>query len=171
MGPQRIAFRILTAIGLAFVAGGCYSALHMWQFLQTAVRTPGMVLGNTWRQSASGRRGNRRVWNAYPQVRYFRPDGGIIIFQSSTGSNPPAFQFHQQVQVLYDPHHPYHAYIDSFGQLWTGSTLLFGLGLGFNVPAIVLAAVRRAGAARKPGCGRTDAASRRTSPRWSRMLR
>ena len=133
-------------IGVAFLIGSSYSFFHMRQFLNRAVEAPGTVLWNTWRRTASGR--HRTGWSAYPQVRFYTADRGIIIFESRTGSNPPAFRLNEPVRVLYDPLDPRHAYIDSFGQVWPSTVVLLVLGVAFNVPAVASLAWRRA-AARK----------------------
>jgi hypothetical protein len=40
----------------------------------------------------------------------------------------------ETVPVLYDPRQPYNASIHSFGSLWAGSIVLFGLGAAFAGP-------------------------------------
>jgi Protein of unknown function (DUF3592) len=116
----------------------------MRRFLDSAASTPGTVIDNIWRESNSSEGGSS--WSAYPQVRFYQPNGEIILFTSRSGTNPPSFQINQRVTVLYDPGDPQHAYIQSFGQLWMLPILLGAMGVAFTIPEICLVLMRRSGA-------------------------
>jgi hypothetical protein len=142
-------FRILAGIGLAFLAGGCCSAWRLQQFLQTAVRTEGTVIGNLWHRDAAGRHANSYRRHAYPQVRFSKPDGGIIIFRSRNGSSPPRYELGAQVPVLYDRLDPHNAYIGAFGEMWAPPIGLAALGLAFVMPELCRRTLLRWAAAKE----------------------
>jgi len=141
MALRRI-LRMLLFFGFVFMAGGSYSFFHTRQFLRTAVRVPGTVVQNIWEESG----GRSRSMVAYPQVRFVKSDGEVVVFQSNSGASPPSYQPNDTVGVVYDPGDPHHASIDSFGSLW-GLSLGFTLmGLGFCVPQLIFTVRQRAGA-------------------------
>ncbi|QND54659.1 DUF3592 domain-containing protein (plasmid) [Phyllobacterium sp. 628] len=67
-----------------------------------------------------------------PVVEFNTPAGERIEFQSSVGSNPPAFETNEVVQVLYEPANPRSAEINSFWSLWLGPVITTGLFLVFG---------------------------------------
>jgi hypothetical protein len=71
-------------------------------------------------------RKNGHVW--YPIVRYTAQDGGSYRFQSSSGSNPPAYNVGDTVEVLYWPADPEHGTINGFFSLWGGPLIAGVLG-------------------------------------------
>jgi hypothetical protein len=146
MRTVRIVLGIFALLGAGLLAGGIYSFWRTRQFLRTAETAEGSVVQLSWQQS-SGRHGPS--WTAYPQIRFQTAEGRSILFFASVGSNPPSYAAGQPVKVLYDPQNPYHAEIDSFGQLWTLSIVFTGLGLFFSAPQAVLVVWQRASARKR----------------------
>jgi hypothetical protein len=79
-----------------------------------------------------------------PVVEFTGPSGNTVRFTSWVGSNPPAWDVGEHVDVLYDPDNPRDAVIDAYWQKWFLPTL-FGLigtpflllGIGLGVPVLV----------------------------------
>ncbi len=111
-------------IGLGLLA----AAFAFWRsfanFQARATRTEGTVTELSYHHSSKG-------GSYYPEVEFKTPDGRIVHFSGSTGSNPSSYSRGEHVQVLYDPASPEQAKIDSFSEKWLGPLLLGGLGLGF----------------------------------------
>jgi hypothetical protein len=74
----------------------------------------------------------------------FTVDGRQYSFESSVGSNPPAYQEGQTVPVAYDPDSPSDARIASFGQAFFVPSILGVLGIVFTpIGAVLLVKARR----------------------------
>lgn len=116
-----------TLIGLSLVtiAFSMYSNTH--SFLDHAVTTEGTVTQLVRSYSSQ----NSGSSSYFPVIRFFTPDGNLVEFQSSTGSNPPSYSRGELVEVLYSPERPERAQINSFGSLWGGTLIIGGLGLVF----------------------------------------
>jgi hypothetical protein len=146
MKTMRLFFGIFTAIGLGLLIGGVFAFQHTRRFLANAISVPGTVTENVWQEQRSSNTSGRGDF--YPRIRFRTTDGQEISFIANSGSNPPSYHVSQQVTILYDPQQPYHAYIQSFVDLWLLPTILCGLGMVFCSFGVV-AAIWKALGARK----------------------
>jgi len=138
----RLIFGIFFVSGLGMLIGSYFAIQHTRRFLDSADRAQGVVVENVYRETGSSR---STSWSYFPHVRFRAVDGRDIDFLSSSGSNPPSYSVNQTVAVLYDPQHPEHAFVDSFGSLWASTVLLVIFGVTFIAPLVVLSIVLRAG--------------------------
>jgi hypothetical protein len=134
----RLIFGLFAVIGLGLLIGGVVSIQQTRRFLATASSVPGVVTENVWREDRSSN--NNTNWAFYPRIRFRTTDGQEITFITNSGSSPPAYRVNEPVTILYDPQQPYHAYIQSFSELWLLPTILCGLGIvfcSFGVVAVI----------------------------------
>lgn len=115
----------LIGLGLVAIAFSMYSNTH--SFLDHAVTTEGTVTQLVRSYSSQ----NSGSSSYFPVIRFFTPDGNLVEFQSSTGSNPPAYSTGELVEVLYRPEAPERARINSFSSLWGATLVVGGIGLAF----------------------------------------
>src|SRR5690554_6852577 len=115
----------LIGLGLAAIAFSMYSNTH--SFLDHAVTTEGTVTQLVRSYSSQ----NSGSSSYFPVIRFFTPDGNLVEFQSSTGSNPPAYSTGELVEVLYRPEAPERARINSFSSLGAPHSLSAGLAWRF----------------------------------------
>ena len=146
MKGMRLFFGIFTAVGLGLLIGGVFALQHTRHFLATAIAVPGVVTENVWQEQRSSNNSVRGDF--YPRIRFRTTDGQQISFITNSGSNPPSYHVNERVTILYDPQQPYHAYIQSFVDLWLLPTILCGLGIFFCSFGVV-AAIWKALGARK----------------------
>jgi len=66
---------------------------------------------------------------AHPVVEFTSADGVRRKFRDSTGSNPPAYDEGEQVEVLYRADSPEDARINGFASLWLLPLIFGGIGL------------------------------------------
>jgi hypothetical protein len=129
----RLILSIFFLIGLGLLVGSYSAVQHTRHFLQTALPASGVVVENLYGKCHGTK---NRNYNCYtPRIRFRTTDGYEIDFVSGE-SNPPIYAVNETVAVLYDPHDPYHAQIDSFGSLWGGVMLMVFLGVAFTTPGI-----------------------------------
>src|SRR3954471_2322468 len=109
----------LLGLGIVAMLGGLFLlivALFLYlrqrRFLDRAVETTGVVVGQNVSPSAEGGAVTR------PVVRFRTEDGERIEFEDAFGSNPSPYRVGRGVPVLYDPERPGQARIRSFGSLW-----------------------------------------------------
>lgn len=100
---------IFLVIGILILILGIYLYGKQNEFINTAEKAEGTVVGN-YRRS-SGR-------NVAPIVEFVSKDNKIICFKSTLFSDPPAYDVCEKVKVYYDPMLPENAKIDSFFELW-----------------------------------------------------
>ena len=79
--------------------------------------------------------------NYFPVVRFVL-NGHRYVFSSHTGANPPPYQQGQSVSVMYDPHNPLNAEINSVASQWPGAIILVILGAVFAVSGAFLIVFR-----------------------------
>ncbi|MFJ9173588.1 DUF3592 domain-containing protein [Streptomyces sp. NPDC102360] len=133
------------AFGGVFVIVGLILAWSSISLLQDARRTEGTVVGIEWRGGeirTSGKSRHRDEPAAYPVVEFATADGVRRTFHSSTGSNPPAYEQGERVEVLYRADSPQDAKIDGFLSLWLLPLIFGGIGLFVAAIGAVIAIVR-----------------------------
>lgn len=116
---------LFSALGLLLLLGAGLWAQSIQSFIAEAGHTRGVVVElKRTRSTNSG-----TVYN--PVVQFYSAEGELVEFTSSLGSNPPAYEEGEEVEVLYNAEAPQDAMINSFGQLWFGITLLSVAGSVF----------------------------------------
>ncbi|MFJ9821342.1 DUF3592 domain-containing protein [Streptomyces sp. NPDC101151] len=120
------------AFGALFLVIGLILAGVSVSFLADAERARGTVVALEWRNDHSGVGREKRVKDkpvAYPVVKFTPADGTPRTFRDSTGSNPPAYEEGEQVEVLYRADSPEDARINGFASLWLLPLIFGGIGL------------------------------------------
>ncbi|MGW5100753.1 DUF3592 domain-containing protein [Streptomyces sp. NPDC004100] len=144
------------AFGVLFLGIGVVLAGVSVSFLSRAERASGTVVALEWRQSHSSGVSRKRRHSgpaAYPVVSFTSKDGERHTFKSSTGSNPPAYEEGERVEVLYRADSPEDARIDGFLSLWLLPVIFGGIGALFAGIGTVIAVVMRKQARRAVGSG------------------
>ncbi|MBK3527232.1 MULTISPECIES: DUF3592 domain-containing protein [Streptomyces] len=140
-----VAFGLIAFGSLFFVIGVVLAGMSV-SFLTDAERASGTVVALEWRTDHGGtsrrNRGDDRP-AAYPVVEFTSRDGTRTTFQDSTGSNPPAYEKGERVEVLYRAGSPEDARIDGFASLWLLPLIFGGLGLLVAGAGTVVAIVTR----------------------------
>ncbi|MGY0488542.1 DUF3592 domain-containing protein [Streptomyces sp. WG-D5] len=122
----------VTAFGGIFLIVGLILAWSSISLLRDAERASGRVVAVEWRDDdiGSSRRSRQRDEPAaYPVVEFTGADGTPHTFRGSTGSNPPAYEEGERVEVLYRADEPGDARIDGFLSLWLLPIIFGGIGL------------------------------------------
>ncbi|TXK34683.1 DUF3592 domain-containing protein [Nonomuraea sp. C10] len=124
---------IFGLIGLVLLCVTIALAASTASFLASAQRTDGTVVELTARTSTTRNSDGyiRRSTTWFPTVE-FTVDGRQYSFQSSTGSNPPAYAEGESVPVAYDPDDPSDARISSFWSAFLAPLITGALGLVFT---------------------------------------
>jgi hypothetical protein len=112
---------VFLAVGLAL--GGVSVS-----YVTSAEHARGTVVAVEWSGGSSGRRAGNGP-TAHPVVVFSTPDGTVTRFRGSTGSNPPAYDTGERVDVLYRADSPADARIDGFVSLWLLPLVFTGVGL------------------------------------------
>jgi hypothetical protein len=124
---------IFLGIGFIFLVVGIVFLSGTLNLVQSAVSTEGTVI--KYHRSLNSKR--RATY--YPIVRFTPQQGAPVEFQSQVGAgSPPAIG--SRVKVLYDPHNPQHAEIDSFVSLWLFPLIFGGSGALLILVAMAIAA-------------------------------
>lgn len=106
----------LNVVPALFLLVGITTLIHQLRFGRNSIATTGEVINLHYQMSARGG-GTYR-----PVVRFLyrneEQQEEEIVFESPYGSRPPSHNVGDQVPVLYDPIHPEHAHINTFGARW-----------------------------------------------------
>ncbi|MBO1331711.1 DUF3592 domain-containing protein [Streptomyces sp. VRA16 Mangrove soil] len=137
------------AFGSLFLVIGLIMAGVSVSFVAGAERARGRVVSLEWSSGDTG--GGYRTSRssngptAHPVVEFTPAGGGLTTFHSSTGSNPPAYDVGEEVEVLYRADDPHDAQINGFVSLWLLPLIFTGIGLviGGIGTAVALASRRR----------------------------
>ncbi|MEU3742327.1 DUF3592 domain-containing protein [Streptomyces sp. NPDC032198] len=131
-GARRWVTFGLIAFGTLFTVIGLILAGVSISFLTDAERAKGTVVSLEWRIDHSGSSSKSRGSDgpvAYPVVEFTSADGKPRSFEGSMGSNPPAYDQGERVDVLYRADSPGDARIDGFVSLWLLPLIFGGIGL------------------------------------------
>ncbi|GAB2879421.1 hypothetical protein GCM10027046_04210 [Uliginosibacterium flavum] len=147
--PLKIFQYIFGGIGAVILIIALIWFANTRSFLSEAQRASGVIL-----ELVASESDDSTVY--HPVVGYQTPDGENRFFKSSAGSNPPAYDEGEEVEVLYSPAKPDDARINSFFSLWGGPLIVGGLGLiffavGVGIWVIALRGTRREARLRKLG--------------------
>src|SRR5262245_21502806 len=130
--------------GIALLAIGVFVLLRKRRFVAGAARTSGTVVGHEARTTPSHGEDDRTVQQTlYHSIFEFKDARGAQRrVTSPTGGNPQPYAEGTAVTVLFDPHDPDRAEIESFGQQWLLPAILLGLGTVFTAIAIGSALIK-----------------------------
>lgn len=136
-------FWIFVVIGVVILIASRWIATNAYEFTEHALRTQGTVV--ELQQAESKRSSNKRRSSVYyPIVTFSTSDGQNITFRESVGTNPPAYEQGETVDVLYLPDNPNDARIKDWLSLWLLPTVFFSFGaLSFLFGCIGLWIMRR----------------------------
>lgn len=115
--------------GVIFLFVGCGLAFLTWYlytdtrtFLETAVSTQGEVVSFERRFDDTARHRDRSD-SYFPVIAFTARNSTKVRFTANQGSNPPAYQVGEKVEVLYDAINPKNARMGGFAGLWLGLVL------------------------------------------------
>jgi len=113
----------LIIIAGLMLMGGVY-VVHLFQqdFARTAQTATGTVIEMV--------KGSGKNNSHFPVVQFITPRENVYSFQSSMGSNPPAYQVGQQVEILYNPEAPEQAVIAADNSITTNYMMWLFAGVG-----------------------------------------
>lgn len=122
---------VLLLTGVSLLCGSIYLFITTQHFLKVAELTTGTVVELAVSRSSDG---SSTYW---PVVQFQTQNGQLIEFISSSGSNPPAHDLGDVIEVLYPNDEPTEAKINSYLDLWLMfiivtalGSLFFAFGLG-----------------------------------------
>jgi len=138
--------KLLTIVGAVFGVAGvillCVCAAltaSTMSFLASAERTDGTVIELTERVTRTRTSdGFRSTSTTYVPTVEYTVHGHTYRFESSTGSNPPAWAEGDTVTVAYDPQNQSDAEIDSFWWSYLGPVVTGVLGVVFTPLGVLL---------------------------------
>ncbi|WP_299381214.1 DUF3592 domain-containing protein, partial [uncultured Kiloniella sp.] len=99
------------------------------RFIDTAHSAQGIVIDLVQSRPSSSSTSSSYVYR--PEVIFQTATGEEITFQSSSGSNSPAYSKGESVNVLYESERPQNAKINDTFSLWFGPAILSIVGLIF----------------------------------------
>ncbi len=128
---------IFLGAGIGMLIGAGFVYQNTYQFIHSASIAQGQVVELMHSTSDSSEKG---VYN--PKVRFQTNEDQVILFTSSSGSNPPAYAKGEIIEVLYPPRNPEEAKINDFFPLW-GDVLIMGfIGGVFTFIGICLLSIK-----------------------------
>lgn len=125
---MKIVIGLFLVLGLGLLTGAGVLWRKHATFAAHAVHADGVVTDLIYRRGSRGK-GSTYV----PEVQFTAPDGNVVRFTATTGSNPAAYDRGEHVSVMFQPNHPQGARIDSFGENWFGVLVLGSMGLFFTL--------------------------------------
>ncbi|MEU6243488.1 DUF3592 domain-containing protein [Streptomyces sp. NPDC047024] len=160
---RRIAWAFI-AFGTLFVGIGGAVAVDSASYLSSGERASGTVVDLEWRSSHSHYSGSSRNRqssgpSAYPVIAFTAKDGEKHTFRDNSGSNPPAYEVGERVEVLYRADSPEDARINGFLSLWLIPVIFGGLGSVFAAVGTVIVVVMRKKARAALGSTRAGSAT------------
>jgi len=117
---------VFAFIGACMLAGAFASYNSTVSFLERSETAQGTVVELIRSRSSDS-------ISYYPVVQFTARNGRAIEFQSSTGSNPPPYNWGEQVTVFYEPANPEGAMINGFFSLWGAALIIGVLGSVFGL--------------------------------------
>ncbi|MBD2441068.1 DUF3592 domain-containing protein [Nostoc sp. FACHB-110] len=127
----RLFGSIFAGVGSIFAISGIFIALNTHSFVAKGISTQGTVIDLVRHTSRDSN--GRRSTAYYPVVKFTPNSGDPVTFEANSGSNPPAHQRGQQIDILYNPQEPEAATINSWFNFWFLPTMFIGMGSLFVV--------------------------------------
>lgn len=122
---------LFSLIGFGVLGSSISAVFKVRRRLAVSVKAMGNVFG-------FGKIMGRNGYLYCPQVEFQISNGQIFKFQSEIGTQPPAYQIGQPVQIVYQRTNPHIAEIDSATALWLAPGCLSLMGLMFLFIGFVL---------------------------------
>lgn len=105
----------LLLISVVLFAWGAYLYKSRTDATETYIKTEGIVT------ELRKVKGNADVGITYaPVIKFKDKSGKEYVHESSNSSDPPAYDISEKVEILYNKTDPEEAFINSFGEKWTG---------------------------------------------------
>ncbi|MFP4004883.1 MAG: DUF3592 domain-containing protein [Alphaproteobacteria bacterium] len=117
-------FHVTTLAGVALIAWGIQMAVSRLVIVFNGETAAGVVV--ELEQETSGRSTAEPAY--FPVVTFESRDGQAVTFRHRTGTNPPAYEKGETVEVVYFPDDPGKALIREGWLHWLGPVLLLALG-------------------------------------------
>ncbi|MER7519112.1 DUF3592 domain-containing protein [Streptomyces sp. NPDC126499] len=122
----------MIAFGALFSIIGTVLAGISVSYVANGERASGTVVALEWQGGHAGgsrktRSGNEPV--AHPVVEFTPAGGTPTRFREFTGSNPPAYEVGERVEVRYRADSPEDARIEGFATMWLLPLVFGGIGL------------------------------------------
>jgi hypothetical protein len=118
-------------IGLGLLIGDCFFYSSTQKFISKAKSAQGTVTDLIYKRSSSSSSSSSNSGSYFPVIQFQDEKGEQVVFQSSTGSNPPSYSVGQAVEILFDPANPQDARVNSFFSKWGGVFVMTLLGVVF----------------------------------------
>lgn len=118
-------------IGLGLLACSYGFYHHSRNFLAICSRADGTIVENVSHSDSD----NNLTYA--PRFSFQTPDGTTHTLLSSSSSSPPSYSVGEHVQVLYMPDKPGDAILNSYSELWLGTTVFAVLAGGAWFGALV----------------------------------
>lgn len=135
----KLMMRIFLVVGIVFILVGFVLVCSRLIFISESISAEGIVVDILKKVEEDETEG---VFQ--PKVMFHTNDGEQISFISDVGSNPPAYNLGETVNVLYNPINPSNAEINSFLSLWLLQLVLILIGTNFVIiSAVVLCKIRK----------------------------
>lgn len=130
---------LLTIAGLVVATIGAVLLARTRAFIRRAATAQGKYAGAVWGDSTADLTVMPRR-TTYPLVEFQTTDGQMIRFEARTGTLWAQQKAGRPVEVLYDPHNPQHAVVNSFVELWLPALIFLVVGLSLIAAAVAVAA-------------------------------
>ena len=127
---------IFGLVGLLALYAAWRTAANTRAFQRTAAHATGIVTALKEETSRNKDGSTSRAF--YPTIKFQTPDGKNVSFTADTAVDVHAFPEGQTIKVLYVPHDPQQARIDSFDSLGAGPITLAIFGAGFVIGALLI---------------------------------
>jgi hypothetical protein len=112
-------------------------AVSTADLLSKARRTEGTVIDQERVKNAAPLTARDAGILYYPRIEFQHPQEGQVTFTGRAGTNPPAYEEGETVDVLYVADNPRIHMIASFWEIWGRSLIVGGTGAGFALVGLV----------------------------------
>ena len=128
MKELKIGSAILIGITVILIVVAILFFMRTRDFLEGSLSAEGVVVdfGTRYQDGST---------YYHPIIEYDMPNGEMIVFQSSTGSKPAAYDVGEEVQIFYDPEDPQDARIDDWLDLYLVTFILGLMAFIFGILA------------------------------------
>ncbi len=132
---MKVIIIILLVISMILLGGSLYAYMSTTEFLKSADTAEGVVLKLIPVEGDE---------TTYAPVFGFKDRSGEShVIESSSSSNPPAFERGEKIEVIYDPEKPQNARINSFFNLWGGAVILGIVGIFFLIFGLIFYVIKK----------------------------
>lgn len=119
---------IILAVSLPFLVIGLNEARKAQLMVRNYNTVSGTVIDNDYMSRTDPQDISRIYWLYFPVVSFTTADGNLYIFTQGGGSDPPAYEVGEAVEVLYNPENPHDATISSWVNVWMVPMIFIAVG-------------------------------------------